>query len=205
MAFQFPNSPIIGQQLPNTSSGQTFTWDGTSWNTSPVTSSQAITSSFATTASFVIGSNWSVKETTVITATTTAPNKGTTSFDYTRYRQVNNDTYDVQLNFVNTAGGTAGSGDYLFSLPAGITFAAGTPKTTSTTNSIEVQYVLPTAGTYADGSGRFRPLGIIPYNNTQYRVGVMDRDTNFATINSVGLPFTLDAITAIKLQFYTNF
>ena len=52
MAFNFPNNPILGQQVPNTASGQTFTWTGTSWDTNPVTSSQSITSSFTTTASF---------------------------------------------------------------------------------------------------------------------------------------------------------
>jgi alpha-tubulin suppressor-like RCC1 family protein len=49
MAFQFPNSPTVGQTVNNTSSGQVLTWDGSAWNTAPVTSSQAITSSFSTT------------------------------------------------------------------------------------------------------------------------------------------------------------
>ena len=53
MAFNFPNSPTLGQQVPNTASGQTFTWTGVSWDTSPVTGSQAITASFAQTASIL--------------------------------------------------------------------------------------------------------------------------------------------------------
>jgi hypothetical protein len=204
MAFNFPNSPTIGQQVPNTSSGQTFTWDGTSWNTSPVTSSQSITSSFATTASFVIGSNWSVNETTVITATTTAPNKGTTTQDYTRYRQVNSDTYEVQVNFNKISGGSDGSGDYIFNLPAGLTFDASVPRTTSLTLSTILQFIVPTAGTFTDGSGRFRPIGIVPYNNNQYRIAVMDSGASIAMFGT-GIRMTLASILAFKLQFYTNF
>jgi hypothetical protein len=205
MAFQFPNNPTIGQQVPNTASGQTFTWGGTSWNTAPVTSSQAITSSFATTASFVIGSNWSVNETTVITATTTAPNKGTTTQDYTRYRQVNSNTYEVQVNFTKTGGGSDGSGNYILNLPAGLTFSANTPKTTSLAVSTIAQFLLPAAGTFTDGTGRFRPLGIVPYNNTQYRIATMGSDTLIAMFGTTGVRMTLASVLAFKLQFYTNF
>ncbi len=55
---------------------------------------------------------------TTITATTTNPVKGTTVLDKTWWRR-NGDTMEVRVEYNQSAAGTAGSGDYLLSLPQG--------------------------------------------------------------------------------------
>jgi hypothetical protein len=52
MAFQFPNNPIIGDQVLNPTSSQYYTWNGTAWTQYPTSASYAISSSFAVTSSY---------------------------------------------------------------------------------------------------------------------------------------------------------
>lgn len=47
MAINFPNSPTIGQQVTNSTSGVTYTWSGTTWQPSPIIPTQAISASLA--------------------------------------------------------------------------------------------------------------------------------------------------------------
>lgn len=61
----------------------------------------------------------------IVGAVTTAPTKGTIIRDVVNYRQLG-DCIDMEVDYVQTAGsGAAGSGVYLFSLPAGLQFDLG--------------------------------------------------------------------------------
>jgi hypothetical protein len=65
----------------------------------------------------------SFTETLAIGATTTAPTKGATKVqDYINLVDDNSGWCQVSMMYRHTSAGTAGSGDYLFSLPAGYTF-----------------------------------------------------------------------------------
>ena len=66
-----------------------------------------------------VGTDWSDAETITVDATTTAPTKGSTTVDAVRYRRVGTNaeiTYELEMG-----AGAAGSGDYLFKLPSGLT------------------------------------------------------------------------------------
>jgi hypothetical protein len=65
----------------------------------------------------------SFTETLTIGATTTAPTKGATkAVDYINLVDDNSGWCQVSMMYRHTSAGTAGSGDYLFSLPAGYKF-----------------------------------------------------------------------------------
>lgn len=65
---------------------------------------------------------WSTGVAITIGAVTTAPNKGTPSIDYVKYRNIGGKEYEVEYNYLQTTAGTTGTGDYLFTLPAGLQF-----------------------------------------------------------------------------------
>lgn len=67
-----------------------------------------------------IMTDWITSGTNTITGTTTNPTKGTTTQDRVRWRRVG-DSAEIQLEYKQTTGGSAGSGDYLFAIPAGMT------------------------------------------------------------------------------------
>lgn len=72
----------------------------------------------------------------VITATTSNPTKGTTTTDKFWWKKVGEDG-DFRMEFLETTDGTAGSGDYLFALPAGLQIDTGkiTPNSTVVGNA----------------------------------------------------------------------
>jgi hypothetical protein len=70
--------------------------------------------------------------TMTITGSGSNPTKGTPSVDIARWRRVG-DSAEIQYTYAQAAGGTAGSGAYLFSLPSGLTL--DTIKATVTTNA----------------------------------------------------------------------
>jgi len=61
---------------------------------------------------------WTNAGAATIGATVTAPAKGITTTDAVLWRRVG-DSMEVQWNYVQTSGGTVGSGYYLFTLPSG--------------------------------------------------------------------------------------
>lgn len=76
--------------------------------------------------SFVVGSNLTV-ENNVITGTTTNPTKATSPFnDHIRYQKLGGKEYQIDMKYSHTSntGAAAGSGTYLFALPAGLQFSS---------------------------------------------------------------------------------
>lgn len=116
---------------------------------------------------------WSSPVSITIGATTTAPTKGTRSTDYVRYRNIGGKEYEVEYNLVQTTAGTAGSGDYLISLPGSLEFDFTESGQTAYTlaagyNAIVRRLVNVIGDLYA--SGFENGAIVIPYNATSFRV-----------------------------------
>jgi hypothetical protein len=118
-----------------------------------------------------------------IGATTTAPSFGTiatTTRNAVRYKQVGPKTYQLMmtLNISGLSGGTAGSGDYLFTLPAGLQFDNSIyPAYTGqvqTSSYLPYDYQIPGSSAYMNGNtntiAAISQNVIVPWSATQYRV-----------------------------------
>lgn len=81
-----------------------------------------------------IPSYWS-ESTISFTATTSAPTKGTNTTDKFRWRRVGG-SIEALIDYVQTGAGSAGSGNYLISMPTGLTIATGTVLTNGATISV---------------------------------------------------------------------
>ena len=131
-----------------------------------------------------IGNNGSIlaSPTITISATGTAPTTGTRTIDKTF--AVDNGatkTITLQLGF---EGGGAGFGDYLISLPAGITFntnAGYNPTYTgiiwSPTVASMAPYIIPMQGGIVFAGNWSNLAFVVPYSSTQYRIlfGYLDK------------------------------
>lgn len=168
-----------------------------------ISSSAAGSSTTSLTASFIESQEWSSNSTITIGATTTAPTKGTIVYDRVRYRQINSTTYEVDYNYAQSTTGTAGSGDYLFSLPGGLTWGAGVTVTTLTTDEAKINRAIAAAGIFGDTSGRFRTLAVSPYSTTQFRLLIQDNTLSQQTMGGTAVGLDLDGIS-FKLRFYTT-
>ena len=121
---------------------------------------------------------WSTGVPITIGAITTAPTKGTTTtasggMDYVRYRNIGGKEYEVEYNILFTSGGTAGSGDYLFTLPGGLQFdftAPGQIAYTGVSGYNAMKYRLSSAFGDLIVSGFHSSSEAIPYNATQFRI-----------------------------------
>jgi hypothetical protein len=140
----------------NLSAGYYY-WNGTAWTK--------------------IGNSGSIlaSNTVTISATTTAPTTGTRTIDKT-FAVDNGATKKIYLQ-LGYEGSAAGSGDYLFSLPTGITFntnAGYNPIYTGVlwTPSVAsmAPYIIPLQGGIVI-AGYWSVIGfVIPYSSSQYRI-----------------------------------
>ena len=149
---------------------------------------------------------WISAGTITIGAVTTAPTKGTTRpYDNVRYRKINSTTYELEYNYaqVGTTGAAAGSGQYLFSLPADITWGAGVTQTTSATLATYVAAVIPCSAHVVNGGGQLRTLTVVPYNTTQFRLLAADLDGDFAPVSSTYNSLVGSGV-GYKVRFYTT-
>ena len=154
------------------------------------------TASFVTlaqSASLLVGSGWTSGGATTITATSANPTKGTTSIDFILYRLVGPKIYEVKMSYYQTAAGSAGNGDYLFTLPAGLQFdttyqgtnaAVGGFGTMASTiafipGSSGIISDTSTVGTligYAYDATRFKMVGVSSLGNNAAANGVIKND-----------------------------
>jgi hypothetical protein len=111
-------------------------------------------------------STW-VTTTTNITATTTNPTKGTIDKDVMRYRKVGDKIYQVQISYRQTAGGTSGSGIYLYTLPAGLQFDLNAQRANTNGNSTVIQTGLAWSAKITGGTASIYVVGsvgnMVPY------------------------------------------
>jgi hypothetical protein len=116
---------------------------------------------------------WSTGVPITFGATTTAPTKGTTSFDYVRYRNLGGKEYEVEYNYVQTGAGNAGNGDYLITLPEGLQFDYTALGQTANTgaggyNAI-INKILSSNGDLFYNGGH-NSATVIPYDATRFRI-----------------------------------
>ena len=158
-------SPASGLMVYNTATAGTspsnvipgyYYWNGAAWTRISNNSS-------------ILASN-----TVTISATTTAPTTGTRTVNRT-FAVDNGATKNITLQ-LGYVGGTAGSGDYLFSLPSGVTFNTGTgynPTYTGTFNGDWAPNLIPMNGGIVNGSVFSAVMFAIPYSSTQYRIAMV--------------------------------
>lgn len=111
-------------------------------------------------------------------ATTTAPTLGTTTENNMSYRQLGQKEWEVVMALKTTgSGASVGNGDYLFTLPNGLSFDLTLPWQTAYalnigSASVDFQrYAIPSSSGYmAGGSLLSINLFIVPYSSTKYRV-----------------------------------
>lgn len=106
---------------------------------------------------------------TTITATTTNPTKGTIVRDKVWWRRVG-DTLDMRVEYEQSAAGTAGSGDYLFALPAGLSFDSTKVELYTGASAAALRQGRATVGHAFDGT-TWTHLHVVPYDATRFRVG----------------------------------
>jgi len=120
---------------------------------------------------------WTSDGAITLTATTTNPTKGTTTSDNISYRQLGAKQWEVVMTYIQTvANGVNGSGDYLFTLPNGLSFDTTLPSQQITTTNIGtntyvlMSYIIPSgSGLINNGTlgGQVYPL---VYNATKFRI-----------------------------------
>jgi hypothetical protein len=106
------------------------------------------------------------------------PTVGTTSQNQVRYRQIGPKEWEVQSVLYATANSTsAGNGDYLFTLPAGLQFDVSSPFQQPYTNVPSealgwTAYALANgwATVSRNGAGAYQQSLILPYDATRYRI-----------------------------------
>ncbi len=114
-----------------------------------------------TTASSTALTSWTNAGAATLSATTTAPTKGTNTTDSVRWRRVG-DTMEMRWNYVQTAAGVAGSGNYLITIPGG--YSVDTAKLPVPSSALDRRAYVGTIGIYYGGqcSGQ-----VYAYNSTQ--------------------------------------
>ena len=117
-------------------------------------------------------------------ATTTAPTAATTTVkNNVSYRQLGPKTWQVMgiYSATTTTGGAAGNGDYLFTLPAGLSFDTTLPFQTVFSGQVQtnttdwMSRVIPGSTNYLQSASAFQngyQSGIVPWSATQYRIVV---------------------------------
>jgi len=118
----------------------------------------------------------------VVTATTTAPTKGTVTTDITRARRVG-DSLEVRLAFRQSTGGVGGSGDYLFEVP---TTFNGKPISIDLSKVNSFTAVEGPSTNYSVGFGNV--VGGFNYSNatSQYKGDVMVYDSTHVRFGMLG-------------------
>ena len=125
--------------------------------------------------------SWVSAGVTTIGATTTAPTKGTTTFDNISYRQVGQQQWEIAVTYLQTiVSANAGSGDYLITLPNSLQFNTSLASQQIYTGSVGTstwglaQYIIPTASGTLNNYGAGSPVGgqtyPIIWNATQFRI-----------------------------------
>jgi hypothetical protein len=135
----------------------------------------------------VPATDWVNAGTTIISATTTAPVKGTTTTDNMFWKRDGGDMI-VRMEYVQTAAGsgTTGTGDFLFQIPTG--YQIDTTKVTPYNTVIGTQAIYKATNNV--GSGNFSstvpgPCTVCVYDSTHVRMFYQNQNTGF-TGGSVG-------------------
>jgi hypothetical protein len=129
------------------------------------------------------------------------PSKGTTSRDKIFYKQdgeIGKFRYELQID----SGSTAGSGDYLYSLPLGFKFDTVVQKFTGVLDETTIGYARLKYGTGYVGVGTATGNGqayIIPYDDTRFRVVCYVLYSNAAVQSNAF--YSLTQLISLGLEF----
>ena len=121
---------------------------------------------------------WTSAGAITLSATTTGPTKGTTTSDNISYRQLGAKEWEVIITYIQTAttGGATGTGDYLITLPNGLSFDTTLPSQQIITTNVGTNtyalmiYIIPSGSgliTNSSVGGQVYPL---VYSATKFRV-----------------------------------
>lgn len=149
-------------------------------------------------------------------ATTTAPTIGTTYTNNLSYKQLGYKQWAIIMAFNNNgnggAGANAGYGDYLFSLPNGLSFDTTVPWQTTYTSSIMVndtnfgKFLLPSSGgMISDGGGSTSSMfGPILWSTTQFRILAYIPGSVISCVGSPYFPVTTTVGFTLSFQFIST-
>jgi hypothetical protein len=148
----------------------------------------------------------SVAAGTLITATTSSPTFGTTAVNKAQYRRVGSDL-EIEWDFRQTTNGTAGTGMYLFNIPAASGCTIDTSKkAVNTGTAINASFMDSSVGDlnvhYPGGSFR-STMTAVPYSTTQLKfiqMAVANGGVPAVATWSSAASTWLDAVTAISLH-----
>jgi hypothetical protein len=165
-----PSSPSPGDRWYDLTTGSEYIYindgDSSQWVVPTVTSTVFSVPAWTSAGAITIG------------GTTTAPTKGTRTKDDISYRQVGTKEWEIVMTYYQTAntGAANGSGDYLFTLPNGLSFDTTLASQVLYQSNIGVSswfnstYVIPSgSGMISNGSTGGRLCPVI-YNSTQFRI-----------------------------------
>jgi hypothetical protein len=120
---------------------------------------------------------WTSAGAITLTATTTNPTKGTTTSDNISYRQLGAKQWEVVMTYIQTvANGVNGSGDYLITLPNGLSFDTTLPSQQITTTNIGTStyalmtYIIPSGSGLINNGGLGGQVYPIVYSATKFRI-----------------------------------
>jgi microcystin-dependent protein len=131
--------------------------------------------------------DWQDRGTITITGSTSNPTKGTTSLDKMWTRRVG-DNLEVRVEYVQSGTGTAGSGDYLLTLPAGLSI--DTAKVTADSgiegggSAFTLNNVVGTAS--MGGPTDNAVCNVFVHDSTRLRIGMISSGAT-GSLNSVGV------------------
>jgi hypothetical protein len=132
-----------------------------------------------------------------VTGTTSNPTKGTVSIDKVWYKRVG-DSLNVRYEYRQTAAGAAGSGDYLFLIPNGLSI--DTTKITAFTTVTgwgAVNTISNSVGSANFSSPTYTTVGVgnvVVYDATRVRIAGTDKSAN-GFISSSGYGFDVAALS----------
>ena len=157
------NTATAGSSPNNVTPGYYY-WDGSSWQRVNNGGTAQVPA-------------WTSAGAIVFGGTTTAPTLGTTVRNNMSYRQLGPKEWEVVMSFATNGSGSAGSGDYLFTLPNGLSFDLTAPSQRAYTGSAALEMhanSLPTGqGDMSNnGTGTYR-CNIVIYNSTQFRIATL--------------------------------
>ncbi len=149
-----------------------------------------------------------IQSSITVSATTSAPTLGTRSMDQMNYRTLGDKRHLCYR--LGWAAGTAGSGDYLYTLPSGLSFnttSGYNPTYTGTiwspTVAAMAPYFIPISGGIVQSANWSTHGYVIPYSSTTFRLAFTNNNTNsFGVHSSSWLPFTSEGQINIEFDIW---
>jgi hypothetical protein len=164
--------------MANIKISELTTWTGNTTGFYVVVDNSGLTQTYKTTRENLIG-DW-IDAGTIQSvgwdATTTAPTVGTVSRNNVKYRNVGGKNWEVYLTYAFSAGGSNGSGDYLFTLPGGLQWDFTVPGQQAYAGGVgvnswnQIAYSIPASGTITNGTVGGQVYPLISQSSSQYKI-----------------------------------